>query len=112
MKKVIITADTPLSALFHDKSHEQLRGAINDWRSYLIGDKPTDELQISYFEFDFSMHEFGPCAVYHDLAWMVINCPLVVPLSELARYMAEHSNLQAKASSIYRLINSYLKQYQ
>mgnify|MGYP007032353457 FL=1 len=113
MKKLHITADTPLSALFHDGCHEVLRGAINDWRSNLKGDNPTvDTLQISYFEFDFSKPQFGPCDVYKDLAWMVIECPLIVPISVLVRYMVSHSNLQAKSSSIYRMINNYIEQYQ
>ena len=113
MKKTIINADTPLSALFHDGCHEVLRGAINNWRSNLKGDNPTvDALQISYFEFDFSEPQFGPCNVYKDLARMVIEFPLIVPFSVLVRYMVSHSNLQAKSSSIYRMINNYVELYQ
>ena len=47
-------ADTPLSALFRENHHEELRKIIDSWRPYLIGDDPTiDALAMTRFEFDF-----------------------------------------------------------
>ena len=113
MKKIILSADTPLSALFHDSCHDMLRSAINDLRSYLIADDATvDALMLNRFEFDFSKSEFGPCNLYRQLTWMVINLPLIVPLSVFAKYVSEHSNLQAKADSIRRMIDEYSSDYQ
>ena len=113
MKKIHISADTPLSALFHASCHDILRSAIDDLRSYLIADDATvDALTMNRFEFDFNKSDFGPCELYRRLTWMVINCPLCVPLSVFAKYMAEHSNLQAKADSIRRMIDEYSSDYQ
>ena len=43
MTNIILTADTPLSALFRRTFHEELRQVINTWRPYLINDDKTKD---------------------------------------------------------------------
>ena len=115
MKKLNISADTPLSALFHDGCHDQLVNDIKYLCDFLIDcQSDVDVLKVSRFDlvsrfdFDFSSPKFRPCKVYQKLANMVNRHLLIVSHRELSRYMAEHSNLHASAESIYRSIYKYM----
>ena len=60
-------ADTPLSALFRESHHEELRQIIESWRPYLSGDDPNmDALALNSFQFDFG--QTRPVCIYMDLA--------------------------------------------
>ena len=84
--------DTPLSALFRENHHEELRKIIDSWRPYLIGDKTdTEALVLSHFEFD--KDRIYSNKVYRDLCGLDVAGALKVPLSQLAHYLTEHSNL-------------------
>lgn len=106
MTKIIITADTPLSALIRKDFHGELTMVINGWRQHLVGvDPAVDALQLSQFYFDLS--RFPPGEMYRLLA-RLLNYDAVIPcMSVLSRYIAEHSNLRASSTSVYRQINRY-----
>lgn len=109
MKKLNISADTPLSALFHEGCHAQLVNDIKYLCGFLIDcQSDVDVLKVSRFDFDFSSPKFHPCKVYQKLANMVNRHLLIVSHRALSRYMAEHSNLHASAESIYRSIYKYI----
>jgi len=109
MKKLNISADTPLSALFHDGCHDQQKNDIKYLCNFLIDcQSDVDVLKVSRFDFDFNSPKFRPCKVYQKLANMVNRHLLIVSHRELSRYMAEHSNLHASAESIYRSIYKYI----
>ena len=98
--------DTPLSALFRENHHEDLRKVIESWRPYLIGDDPaTDALAITRFEFDkkqiYSNH------IYYDLLGLDTLGALQVPLSQLASYLADHSNLSCNETALYQQLKYY-----
>lgn len=100
------SADTPLSALFRENHHEELRIVIESWRPYMIGDDPTtDALQLTHFEFD--KKRIYSNKVYIMLMDLERLGALRVSLSQLARYLAEHSNL----SRTYRTLYQQLKYY-
>ena len=108
MKKITISADTPLSALFVEGCQEKFLKDIQYLRDFTTSDDPTvDNEHLCYFDFDFDDPKFGPCKVYQKLANMISRFHLIVSLAELCRYMADHSNLHASAASIYRMINMY-----
>ena len=92
---------TPLSALFRENHHEELKNVIESWRSYLIGDDPSiDALAITHFEFD--KKRIYSNRVYYDLLDLDAIGALQVSLSQLARYLAEHSNLSSSYDTLYR----------
>lgn len=52
MKKLNISADTPLSALFHDGCHDQLENDIKYLCDFLIDcQSDVDVLRVSRFDF-------------------------------------------------------------
>ena len=109
MKKINITADTPLSALFVEGCHDEFLKEIQYLRDFTTSDDPTvDNKHLCYFEFNFDDPKFGPCKVYQKLANMISRFHLRVSQAEFCRYMADHSNLHASAASIYRSINKYV----
>lgn len=60
MTNIILTADTPLSALFRRTFHEELRQVINTWRPYLINDDKTkDALELCRLCDDVTRHTTG-----------------------------------------------------
>jgi len=71
--------DTPLSALFRENHHEELRKVIESWRPYLINDDTNiDALAMTHFEFDFSnilakaiYIDRGGC--YANIRWRMIT---------------------------------------
>ena len=98
--------DTPLSDLFRKTRHEELRKVIASWRPYLIGDDTTvDALAMTHFEFDkkriYSNH------VYYDLLDLEALGALQVSLSQLACYLADHSNLSSSHATLYRQLKKY-----
>ena len=107
----VFDKDTPLSALFRKNFHSELRSVIESWRPYLIGDDPSvDALAITHFEFDrkniFSKN------VYVGLLHLTDIGALQVPLSQLAHYLAEHSNLSCNSTALYQQLKHYRQEWQ
>ena len=98
--------DKPLSALFRKSHHDELRKRIDSWRPYLIGDDPDEEaLQLSHFEFD--KDRIYSNKVYRDLCELDTLGALQVPLSQLARYLTDHSNLSRSYATLYQQLKYY-----
>jgi hypothetical protein len=98
--------DTPLSDLFRKTRHEELRKVIESWRPYLIGDDTTvDALAMTHFEFD--KKRIYSNRVYYDLLDMDALGALQVSLSQLACYLADHSNLSSSHATLYRQLKKY-----
>ena len=98
--------DTPLSALFRENHHEELRKVIESWRPYLIGDDPkADALAMTHFEFD--KKEIYSNHAYYDLLDLDDLGALQVPLSQLASYLADHSNLSCSDTALYQQLKYY-----
>jgi len=97
---------TPLSALFRENHHEELRKVIDSWRPYLIGDDPNvDALAITHFEFD--KQQIYSNRAYYELLDLDALGALQVSLSDLAHYLADHSNLSNSYATLYRLLKKY-----
>ena len=97
---------TPLSALFRDNHHEELRKVIDSWRPYLIDDNPDiDTIAISNFYFD--KDRIFSNKVYRDLCELDALGALQVSLSQLARYLADHSNLSRSYATLYQQLKYY-----
>lgn len=98
--------ETPLSALFRANHHEELRKIIESWRPYLIGDDASvDALTISYFEFD--KNRIYSNKVYRDLCEFDALGALQVPLSQLAHFLADHTNLSRSYATLYQQLKYY-----
>ena len=109
--KIDIKPGTPLSALFRENHHEELRVTIELWRPYLIGDDPSiDALQMTHFEFD--KKRIRSNTVYADLLKLDSLGALKVSLSSLARYLSEHSNLSKNYIALYQQLKLYRKDWQ
>lgn len=103
-------ADTPLTALFRENHHEELRKVIDSWRPYLIDDNPTaDALVLTRFEFD--KDRIYSNKVYRDLCGLDIAGALKVPLSQLARYLTDHSNLSRSYATLYQQLKYYRSEW-
>ena len=103
--------DTPLSALFRKTRHEELRKVIESWRPYLIGDDTTvDALAITHFEFD--KKQIYSNRVYYDLLDLDALGALQVSLSQLACYLADHSNLSSSYTALYQQLKHYRQECQ
>ena len=102
-------ADTPLSVLFRENHHEELRTVIESWRPYLIGDDPSvDALAITRFEFDFS--KILAMSVYIDLGRLLCMHPLEDDnMRTLADYLFRHSNLSNSLPTLYAQLRKYVK---
>ena len=99
-------ADTPLSALFRESHHEELRQIIESWRPYLKDNETdTKALELSHFEFD--KDRIYSNKVYRDLCGLDVAGALKVPLSQLARYLADHSNLSRSYATLYQQLKYY-----
>lgn len=102
----VFDQDTPLSALFREHHHEELRQTIEAWRPYLIGDDTSvDVLAMTHFEFD--RKRIYSNRVYYDLLDLEDLGALQVPLSQLASYLADHSNLSQSYETLYRQLKKY-----
>jgi hypothetical protein len=98
--------ETPLSALFRENHHEELKTIIESWRPYLIGDDTTvDALAMTHFEFD--KKRIYSNRVYYDLLDMDALGALQVSLNQLACYLANHSNLSSSHATLYRQLKKY-----
>ena len=102
-------ADTPLSALFRENHHEELRKIIDSWRPYLIGDDPTiDALAMTRFEFDFD--KVIATHIYIDLGRLLyVHALKDNNMSLLAKYLYQHSNLSNSESTLYVQLRKYKK---
>ncbi len=97
---------TPLSALFRENHHEALKKVIESWRPYLVNDeKETDALALTHFTFD--KDQIYSNKVYRDLCELDALGALQVSLSQLARYLAEHSNLSQSYTTLYQQLKDY-----
>ena len=111
MKKIIITSETPLSALIREAHHQELATIIEKWRPFLKVDcSNVDVLQLSYFEFDFDRINIG--TIYRHLAQLILLDAVIPSVAVLIRYIVDHSNLKVKWKSVYRQINRYSGFYQ
>lgn len=98
--------NTPLSALFRKAHHEELRKRIEAWRPFLKeDDSAVDTLNIAHFEFD--KKRIYSNRVYYDLLDLDDLGALQVPLSQLASYLADHSNLSQSYDTLYRQLKKY-----
>lgn len=103
-------ADAPLSALFRENHHEEVRKVIESWRPYLIGnDQSVDALAMIRFEFD--KDRIYSNKVYRDLCELDALGALQVPLSQLAHYLADHSNLSRSYATLYQQLKNYRSEY-
>ena len=103
-------ADTPLSALFRESHHEELRIIIDSWRPYLVDDETdTEALVLSHFEFD--KDRIYSNKVYRDLCGLDVAGALKVPLSQLGRYLAGHSNLSRSYATLYQQLKYYRSEW-
>ena len=107
----VFDKDTPLSTLFRKNFHSELRSVIESWRPYLIGDDPgVDALAITHFEFD--RKRIYSKRVYYDLLDLDALGALQVSLSQLACYLADHSNLSSSYTALYQQLKHYRQECQ
>ena len=102
----IFEKDTPLSALFRDNFRGELRKVIELWRPYLIDDDASvDALAMAHFEFD--RKRIYSNRVYYDLLDLDDSGALLVSLSQLSNYLANHTNLSSSYATLYRQLKKY-----
>ena len=102
----VFEKDTPLSALFRDNFHGELRKVIELWRPYLIDDDASvDALAMAHFEFD--RKRIYSNRVYYDLLDLDDSGALLVSLSQLSNYLANHTNLSSSYATLYRQLKKY-----
>ena len=100
--------NTPLSALFRENHHEELRKVIESWRPYMVHDlTDMDALQLYHFEFNLAV--IRPVSIYMDLVHLVNHDALRPPMSILAAYMFQHSNLSQSKNALYVQLKRYRK---
>jgi hypothetical protein len=105
----VFDKDTPLSALFRDNFHGELRKVIESWRPFLIDDDPgINALAISHFKFDFT--KILAMGVYIDLGRLLGMHPLKNDnMRTLADYLFLHSNLSSSQPTLYAQLRKYMK---
>ena len=101
--------DTPLSVLFRESHHKELRQIIDSWRPYLIDDDlGTDALALSNFQFDFE--KVIAAHIYIDIGRLMYDHALKDNnMSLLAKYLFQHSNLSNSESTLYAQLRKYKK---
>ena len=100
--------NTPLSALFRENHHDKLKAVIESWRPYLLNDeKEREALALTSFAFD--MEKIRPISIYMDLAHLVNHDALRLPMSVLAAYMFQHSNMSRSQNALYVQLKRYRK---
>ena len=100
--------NTPLSALFRENHHDKLKAVIESWRPYLLNDeKEREALALTSFVFD--MEKIRPVSIYMDLAHLVNHDALRLPMSVLAAYMFQHSNMSRSQNALYVQLKRYRK---
>ena len=101
-------ANTPLSALFHESHHEELRRIIDSWRPYLINDPAIDALSMTRLEFDFD--KVIATHIYIDIGRLLHDHALKDDnMSLLAKYLFQHTNLSNSQSTLYVQLRKYKK---
>ena len=103
-------ADTPLSVLFRESHHEELRQIIESWRPYLK-DNETDTKALELSRFQFDKDRIYSNKVYRDLCGLDFQGALQVSLSQLARYLADHSNLSRSYATLYQQLKNYRSEW-
>ena len=103
MKKIKITADTPLSALFYRTVHEDLRQVIDSWRPFLV-DCPSDVDALALTHFCFDRRRINARQVYMVFADLMERGALRPSMRTLADYLFVHTNLSQSASTLYQLL--------
>lgn len=101
--------DTPLSDLFRENHHEELKTVIESWRPYLVDNNPSiDALKMNSFHFDFG--RIIATSVYIDLGPLLNNHALKDDnMSQLANYLYLHSNLSSSQPTLYAQLRKYKK---
>lgn len=100
--------NTPLSTLFRENHHEELRKAIESWQPYLSNaTTKVDALNLTNFQFDLTA--IRPVSIYMDFAHLINHDALRLPMSVLAAYMFEHSNLSISENALYVQLKRYKK---
>jgi len=101
--------NTPISALFRENFHDELRSVVESWRPCLVNDDPTiDALAMNRFEFDFS--KILAMGVYIDLGSLLCKHPLEDDnMRTLADYLFLHSNLSNSQPTLYAQLRKYMK---
>ena len=100
--------NTPLSALFRENHHDKLKAVIESWRPYLLNDdKAREALALTSFAFD--MERIRPVSIYMDLVHLVNHDALRLPMSVLAAYMFQHSNMSQSQNALYVQLKRYRK---
>ena len=101
--------DTPLSALFREEYHGELRTVIESWRPSLTDDDPAvDALAMYQFHFDFK--KIMATAVYIDLGRLLsVHALADENISTLSWYLFNHSNLSTSQPTLYAQLRKYKK---
>ena len=101
--------DTPLSALFREEYHGELKKVIESWRPNLIDDDPAiDALAMYNFHFDFK--KIMATAVYIDLGRLLsVHALTDDNTSTLSWYLFNHSNLSTSQPTLYAQLRKYKK---
>jgi len=100
--------NTPLSALFRENHHDKLKAVIESWRPYLLNDeKEREALALTSFAFD--MEKIRPVSIYMDLVHLINQDALRFPMSVLAAYMFQHSNMSQSQNALYVQLKRYRK---
>ena len=101
--------NTPLSDLFRENHHEELKTVIESWRPYLVDNNPSiDALKMNSFHFDFG--RIIATSVYIDLGPLLNNHALKDDnMSQLANYLYLHSNLSSSQPTLYAQLRKYKK---
>ena len=110
MKAVIITADTPLSALFSRKKNGELAQVINSWKPFLIG-CPSDVEVLKLTRFEFDKNVITSRQVYMTLIDLIEIHALSTSMLTLAKYLYEHTNLSQSESTLYQLLTRYRREW-
>ena len=96
---------TPLSALFREGSYNELEERIGHWQQYLAEGGQADKLALTSFKFDLT--KIRPVNIYMDLAHLINHDALCVPMSVLAAYLFQHSNLSRSEKALYVQLKRY-----
>ena len=103
-------SSTPLVKLFRANFHGELRTVIESWRPFLVGDDSSiDALALTHFEFD--KDRIYSNKIYRDLCGLDVAGALKVPLSQLAYYLTDHSNLSRSYATLYQQLKYYRSEY-
>lgn len=87
-----------------------MRNVIESWRPFLVGDDSSiDALALTHFEFD--KDRIYSNKIYRDLCGLDVAGALKVPLSQLAHYLTDHSNLSRSYATLYQQLKYYRSEY-